>query len=241
MSLPKRSSRWSTVPTDRRICAARRGDFALAALIALATAACGGARPGDESGPAAPNPAERPIEEQSTLVPPGYGTLRQDDIALLFQLQGVQVKAIPLDESVIRMLSPDSYRALRELVGSRREEIDELAARRGVRAPSLWYVSFFGLEPEARFSPMEFVITSAGREFRPLELLPLTTGFGQQRLRQREVQSAIYVFEDGLDVEQPLVATVETQRNAAWAQVLRRIERERALIRSRAASPRPPA
>ena len=172
-------------------------------------------------------------------VPAGYGTLRQDDIAIRIQLQGVQVKAIPLDESVIRVLSPDSYRALRDLVESRRDEINVLASRRGLREPSLWYVSYFGLEPEARFSPTDVVITSAGRDHRPVEIIPLSTGFGQHRLRQREVQSAIYLFDDALEVEQPLVVTIETSRDESWAQTLRRVERERALIRSR--TPRAPA
>jgi hypothetical protein len=66
-------------------------------------------------------------------------------------------------------------------------------------------------------------------------VLPLTAGFGGQRLRQREVQSALYVFDGALDVNQPLVVTVETTRDESWARVvLPRVERERALVRSRA-------
>jgi hypothetical protein len=48
----------------------------------------------------------------------GYGTLRQDAIAIPLQLPGVLVKLTPLDESVILTLSPDSYRAFRELAES---------------------------------------------------------------------------------------------------------------------------
>ena len=37
---------------------------------------------------------------------------------------------------------------------------------------------------ETRFSPREFVITNVGRDFRPIDVIPLTPGFGEQRLRR---------------------------------------------------------
>ena len=174
--------------------------------------------------------------DTSSLVPAGYGTLRQDDVAIRLSTRGVQVRAIPLEEPILRVLATDSYRSLRDLLASRRSEIDALAARNGVRRPSVWYVSFFGVQPDARFSPMELVITSAGRDFRPLEILPLSPGFGENRLSQRETQSALYVFEDGVDPEQPLTVSMQGERSSVWQETLRRIERERALIRSRAAA-----
>ena len=82
---------------------------------------------------------------------------------------------------------------------------------------------------------MDLVITNVGRDFRPLDVLPLTPGFGEQRLRQRETHSALYVFDGELNANQPLVVTYETARNGDWAATLQRIERERVLIRSRAA------
>jgi hypothetical protein len=177
----------------------------------------------------------------SALVPSGLGTLRQDDIAIKMQLPDVLVKMIPLDESVIRTLSPDSYRALRELVESRRGAITRLASQHGFLRGEVWYVSFFGLAPEARFSPLELTVLSAGRDFRPAEAIPLTSGFGTQRLQPRETQSALYLFDDALDVNQPLTVSFGGQQNVAWATILRTIERERAVIRSRAAKARPQA
>jgi hypothetical protein len=169
------------------------------------------------------------------LVLAGYGTLRQDDIAIKLQLPDVLVKLTPLDESVIRTLSPDSYRALRELVESRRTAITRLASQHGLQRGSVWYVSFYGLAPEARFSPLELTINSVGRDFRPVEVMPLTSGFGSQRLQPRETQSALYLFDDALDVNQPLTVSLGGQQSATWAATLRTIERERVLIRSRAA------
>ena len=147
------------------------------------------------------------------------------------------MRAIPLDESLIRLLTPDSYRALRDLQESNKKAIAAVTRRTGGRAPDLWYVSFFGVEPDVHFSPMELVITSSGRDFRALDVLPLSSGFGEQRLKQRETQSAIYLFDDAIDLDQPLTVTFQNVRNVDWEQILTRIERERALVRARASQP----
>lgn len=173
----------------------------------------------------------------SRLVPAGFGSLKQDEIALRLQIQALQLKALPLDESVIRVLSPDSYRALHGLVTSQQSSVQEVARRTGVHDPSIWYISFSTSElGETRFSPMELVITSVGRDFRPIEVIPLTPGFGSQRLRQREVQSALYVFDPQLNVNQPLTLQYENVRSTEWPTILERVERERVMIRSRARS-----
>lgn len=181
-----------------------------------------------------------PISDDTTgraNVPVGYGTLRQDEIAIRLELQGLIVRAIPLDENLIRLLTPDSYRALRELQESSKQSIAAVTRRTGGRSPDLWYVSFYGVQPDVHFSPMELVITSAGRDFRALEVLPLSSGFGEQRLRQRETQSAIYLFDDNIELDQPLTVTFQNVRNNMWEQILTRVERERALVRARASRP----
>ena len=170
-------------------------------------------------------------------VPVGFGTLRQDDIAIRIEMPGLIVRAIPLDENLIRLLTPDSYRALRDLQESNKQAIAAVTRRTGGRAPDLWYVSFYGVEPDVHFSPMELVITSSGRDFRPLELVPLSSGFGEQRLKQRETQSALYLFDDEIDLDQPLTVTFQNVRNDDWEQILTRVERERALVRARATRP----
>jgi hypothetical protein len=207
----------------------------LAPILALALAACASGGAPERPDAPAPTPSSQSVDTTGQdLIPAGYGTMRQDDLAMRFQTQSALVRVIPLEESVIRVLSPDSYRALRELLESKRVQVQRWAPRTGGRPPVVFYVSFYGLEPESRFSPMEFVVNSKGRDFRPLEIIPLSPGFGEQRLRQREVQSALYVFEDGLDVSQPLSVTVEGVSYAGWANTLREIERERALVRTRA-------
>lgn len=175
----------------------------------------------------------------TTMLPAGFGTLRQDEISVRVQFNALQVRALPLDETVIRTLSPDSYRALHELRESKRALVDSVLKRTGMPGASLWYVQFFNSEQgEARFSPLEVVINSAGRDFRALEVFALTPGFGEQRLLQREVQAGLYLFDPSVDVNQPLTITVETRRSDAWGTLLKRVDRERTLIRSRAA-PKP--
>lgn len=185
---------------------------------------------------AVPAAAAAPVVEDTAArggIPPGFGSLRQDDIAIRLEPQGLIVRAIPLDEGVIRLLTPDSYRALRDLQESNRRRVETITRRTGGRAPDLWYVSFYGREDNARFSPMELVITSGGQDFRPLDVIPLSTGFGEQRLHQRETQSAVYVFPGDIDVDHPLIVTFQGQRSVVWEQLLQRIERERALVRAR--------
>jgi hypothetical protein len=204
--------------------------LALCVAVAAATQAC--SPPSGTAGA----PAVPIVDDSATRggIPAGYGSLRQDDIAIRLEPQGLIVRAIPLDESVIRLLTPDSYRALRDLQESNRRIIEGIARRSGGRTPDIWYVSFYGLQDNARFSPMELVITSGGQDFRPLDVIPLSTGFGEQRLKQRETQSAVYLYPGDIDVDHPLKVSFQGQQSVIWEQVLQRIERERALVRARA-------
>jgi hypothetical protein len=180
-------------------------------------------------------PADTSADSLSNLPPAGFGSLRQDDIAVKIQLQGVLVKAFPLDESVIRLFAPDYYKSLSDLLRSRREEIDARARRNGAQQYSLWYVQYYGLEPDARFSPMEFIVTSLGRDLRPVDIVPLSSGFAEQRLKQREVQTAIYILDGVADLQQPLTVSVQGTTDDSWGSNVQRLDRERSLIRSRAA------
>ncbi len=200
-------------------------------------------------------PAQNPPSVQSgatidsldpAFVPTGFGTLRQNDVSLeISPASGLQVRAIPLDERVIRLLRPDSYKSLRDILRSKDSELTAVRQRGRLTTYSVWYVSFFALEQgETRFSPQEFIISNVGRDFRPIDVLPLSPGFGEYRLKQREVQSALIVFDGQLDVNQPLTAQMEGRSSTTnWTEVTQRIERERAAVRSRAsaASKKPPA
>ncbi len=210
-------------------------------IAGLAAACAGGSAVpvGAQAAPTLPGLSGDTLD--ANWVPAGFGSLRQDDIALKTSPSaGLQVRAIPLDERFIRLLSPDSYRALRELVAGNSAKLQAIRERTRLPHYSIWYVSFFAIEQgETRFSPEEFIISNTGRDFRPLDMVPLTPGFGEYRLRQREVQSALLVFDGQLDINQPVTARMESVQSITdWGQVLQRVERERALVRSRAAGKR---
>jgi len=227
----------------------RRSRWAIRASAVFLTACASGGSPNVNAGAAR---AAAAIPDTSStrrsvadtlpgLVPPGFGTLKQDDVSLRLQSSSLQVRAMPLDESIIRLLSPDSYRAMSELKRSKQDAIAAVARRNAVRELSLWYVSFFAVEQgETRFSPREFIVRNVGRDFRPLEVIPLTPGFGEQRLRQNGRQDALYVFDGQLDPQQPLTIGYATAQNDEWRNILPQIERERARVRGRAAAGRSP-
>jgi len=201
---------------------------ALAAIVAAcASAPTSGAAPAPPTALPAGHVARDSMS--ATLIPAGLGTVRQDSISIVLQPEGVRVTAIPLDESVIRVLASDSYRYLHTTLENKRQQIMQRAAMRGVREPRVWYVRFYGLAPDARFVPTDLTVTSG--------VIPLTPGFGTQRLQPREQQAALLLFEEGLDVSQPLVVAMGSQRNTDWETILlRTIDPERAAIRARAAS-----
>lgn len=212
----------------------------LVATAAAAVAGCGAPPVPASSAQSAPRPLvvpgrATPDTTAAALIPVGYGSLRQDDIAIILQPSGVRVAAIPLDESVIRTLAPDSYRALRATEDSKRDEIARRASVRGIRNPRVWYVSFTGLVPDARFVPNDFTVTSGGRDYRPFDVIGITPGFSEQRLQPRETQRCLLLFDDQVDVSQPVTVSMGSERNTDWETTLQRIETERSTIRARAA------
>ncbi|MDB4878053.1 MAG: hypothetical protein JWM41_4499 [Gemmatimonadetes bacterium] len=215
---------------------------AILVALMLGVTACAGTAA--SSSPSAVQPTVPPgrvtrDSGSSTLIPAGFGSLKQEEIAIVLQPNGIRVTAIPLDESVIRVLAPDSYRTLRATLEGKRQQIAQRAAVHGVREPRVWYVTFAGLTPDARFVPTDMTVTSGGRDYRPFDVIGLTSGFGEQRLQPREIQRALLLFGEGLDVSQPVVVAMGSERNAEWSNdrsdsILSKIEAERAQVRARA-------
>jgi hypothetical protein len=177
---------------------------------------------------------------RSGLIPAGFGTLRQDDIAIQVQNLGLLVKLIPLDESVIRTLAPDSYRALHTIRENKARQLDSIRTRLGLPAVEAWLVEFFNAQQgEARYDVMDILVRSAGRDFRPLDVVPVKPGFGDGRLAQRESRSAVYAFDSSIDLTQPITVTIGTQTSSAWNDIAQRIELERSFVWSRAGAAKP--
>jgi hypothetical protein len=213
------------------------------ALMILTFAACVGTI--SPEGPAAPQSAMAqegwsPELEQTTsrpLPPAGFGTLSQDQITIGITAGSLLIKLVPLDEWVIRLTAPDTYRRLNSYKVSRGEEILRRARRAGERGwPRVFLVSFFTRNYEERFEPNDLQIRSQSFIYRPLAIIPITPEFTRERLRQQETQMALYLFTEDIDLDLPLVALYqEDSEGPQWVGIRSTLDRELATVLSRAA------
>jgi hypothetical protein len=181
-------------------------------------------------------------DSNPTLIPAGFGTLKEADISITLQPPtGVRVTTFPLDESIIRTLAPDSYRAMHANVENRAAQIRQRASMHGERNPSVWFVRFYGLVPDARYDATDVTVSVGGRDFRPFDVVPISGDFGTMRLQPRETQIGLLLFDAALDVTQPIVVRMGAEQNTDWDSILRKIDAERAGVRARAGAKSPPS
>ena len=173
------------------------------------------------------------LTAQDTL-PTGYGTLKRDDIVVRFANDQIAIQVLPLAQSVIRLLAPDTYKSLTQLVKTKRAEIDAVAQRAGVTRPTLVMVTFLGVVPQARFNPEDLNITSQGRLYRPAGIVPLSPTWSSYQLDAREQAVAIYVFDEGISFHETLSVSYQDVTNDGWRGVLPVLERERSRVLARA-------
>jgi hypothetical protein len=166
--------------------------------------------------------------------PVGYGTLRRDDIVMRFSTGGVEIQVLPLDEQVIRLLAPDTYRSLVQLIQSRMLDITQAAQRSGIETPALVMVTFLGVVQQARFNPEDLNITSRGRLFRPVGIVPLSPTWSSYQLDARQQAVGIYLFEPGISVREDMLVTYGGLATISWTRSLRLLDQERARVKARA-------
>ena len=196
---------------------------ALPALsCALLAAAC--ALPPGMEGAAGSAPASL-----EALPPPGYGTLRQDEVSIPLTSGALRILVTPLSESVTRATAPDTYRRLSAMAEAHRATAAQGDA-------TLFLVSFFSDEPDVRFVPEEVQLVSRGVRLRPSTIVPVTPSWGQRRLRQRETEMAVYGFRGSVDLESDLTLAYGLDQTNAWSVILPRVQAERARARARAGS-----
>ncbi len=140
-------------------------------------------------------------------IPAGYGTLRRDDIVARFTTGTLEIQVLPLDEQVIRLLAEH---------------------------PTLVMVTFRGIVPQARFNPEELSITSRGRLFRPIGIVPLSPTWSSFQLDARQQAAAIYLFEPGIGVREELTVSYQGMASDAWSRSIRLLDQERARVKARA-------
>lgn len=219
-------------PTLRAAGAAARAPLLTTALALAAPALLAAQRP----------PADTGVAAAHGLVPAGYGSLRRDDLAIEVQGDGLTIRATPLDEGILRTLAPDSYQSLHALRERVAPQLARVAARLGLPAVQAWYVQVFNRQQgEARYDPRGMQVRSAGRDFRPLDVVSLVPGYDDGRLAQGRAVDAVFAFDPAIALDQPLTVTLGSQQSSAWSDaVLQRLDRERAAIWSRAAAARKP-
>jgi hypothetical protein len=110
--------------------------------------------------------------------------------------------------------------------------------RNGLAGVQAWYITYFNTQQgDARYDIFDFLIRSAGQDFRALDALPIDPGFSDGRVAQNRHLSAVYVFDAQIQLNQPLTVSALGQQSTVWADnVLPLVERERSLIWSRAAA-----
>lgn len=186
-----------------------------------------GTGPGTQSPPA---PATSPEGEAADLVPPGYGTLIQDQITLRIQKNDLLIKVTPLAERVIRLTAPDTYARLHGLALSHGPR-----ASRGDPSSALFLVSFFSYQPDVRYEPEDLLLVNRGLRFRPEGIAPVTPSWGTQRLGQQETRMAVYAFGGPLELDRDLVVEYQNIRNEVWRdRMVPLLEAEATRVRARA-------
>ena len=173
---------------------------------------------------------------QSTdLPPPGFGSLRQDQVAVMITTASLAVRVLPLDEHVLRLLAPDTYSSLHALVRSKAAAAAAAASAVGRDSAAAFFVTFFGLQPQATFLPDQVSIQSQGTFYRPLGILPLSPQWNDARLDQRQQASAIYIFDPAIQVLQSFTVFYGEQNSASFDNSINLLQSERARVLARAA------
>jgi len=186
-------------------------------------------------------PLELLVGQQDTTdyPPAGFGTLRQEAISIGFSTTEFEIQVVPLDERIIRLLAPDTYRSLHRLKSTKSDELEAVATRYGLLTPNMFLVRFFAVQASVRFEPEFLTITSQNRLFRVLEIIPLSPIWSGHQLNQRETATAIYVFDDGIRIMDPMTLSYGFVSTDRWGVLVRVLDTERASVIARAAGRRP--
>ncbi len=166
--------------------------------------------------------------------PAGYGRLNQNDLSLRLRNNELEVRFIPLDQRVLRLLAKDAYESLLGLVRSRRGSIDSVGTLAGISRPGLALVTYFALSDRARIDPQTLTLMVRNRVFQPLGIVPLSPRFSAQQLNVREQVSGIYLFEEDLPVDDSFTISYSGLTSDDWQGKQRDLDRERARVAARA-------
>ncbi len=173
--------------------------------------------------------AQDTLSGSGDLPPIGLGTMGQDDIALSFRQEELEIRVVPLDERLLRLLSPETYRSLHEVTRIRATQIDSVSRQSGVATPGLLLVTFFGRRQGARFDPQNINLVVRNQLYRPIGQVAYSGNFNSQQLDQRQSATGIILFEETIPVFEPFQVSYGAAASD-WEGRLNRIQRERTRV-----------
>lgn len=199
------------------------------AMLALLLAAACAPHASGQAAPAADSTRPTVAADSSR----SFGTLSQSDLGLRLRSEDLEIRFVPLNERVTRLLAPDAWQSLRGLRAGRQTSIDSLARLNGLSDPGLALVTFYAQRDGARFDPQLLTLVSRGRFLRPVGVVPLSPGFSAQQLPQRGQAMAIFLYEEVIPVDESFTLTYDTLTSDDWERKLPMLERERARVSAR--------
>ncbi len=149
----------------------------------------------------------------------GSGILETDDISVSLEGEDIWVRITPIDESILRYCTDDTRKMYITILSTHPEITGDLKAKK-------FLMHFQGRkEPETYFDPTEFEIIQQGVRYKPLMIIPHTSGFDKRVLPFfGNPEMAIYLFSEEIDFEYSIIFKYKTLENRDWDQIIERIK-----------------
>lgn len=164
------------------------------------------------------------------LPPAGYGSLTQEGVSVRLNAGDVDIRFLPLDERVLRLMASDAYDSFHRLVQDRQSAIDSVASANGFSSPGLALVTFFAIRGGVRYEPLNVYVVIRNQLVRPFGLVPFTSNVASRQLDVRGQASAILLYDTPIPVFEAFSVAYGTRVTDGWASQLERIQRERARV-----------
>ena len=134
-------------------------------------------------------------------VPADYqGLLVRNDITATMRGGDIEITVTVMDESIIRYATQEMRAYLNKL---KEDYLTDpfIFDPKSKNRPIPFLVNFRALGQEVRYEPQELVIYNYGAKYRPLHIIPISSGFNDRVAYIREPPvSAIYLFDRSIDL-----------------------------------------
>jgi hypothetical protein len=140
------------------------------------------------------------------------GSLRLEQISVALRVGAVELRLTPLEQRVLRLAAPDLRNRLQTLAA------ESKAYESRERTPLL--VTFTSTARDHSFSPTELRLEVGSRRLEVLEVIPVTPGWDEQRLRPREPAAALFIVGGRLDAFAPFRVLYGGTVTDGWRDVI---------------------